>query len=167
MKSIDTMLDPQERLHLFLTHLKAGRKQEANRILADTLAADPSKAAAYALLVGGLLAQNGQYEDAVPLYQEAKRLNLSDPTAYFYLGVAFHALKKERESHQVWDELAQRFPNHAFDHYQRGLRLMTRDQLAEAKMAFAQALACFDPQNPAREDVHNALRAIDQKLTTK
>jgi tetratricopeptide (TPR) repeat protein len=119
-------LDPQELLHIFLAHLKAGRKQEANRLLAQALLEDPSKASAYSLLIGGLLAQNGQYEEAVPLYQEAMRLKPEEPAAYFYLGVAYHALKREPESEQIWDELATRFPGSALDHYQKALRLLKR-----------------------------------------
>ena len=157
----------QALLQLFLGHLKAGRKHQANQVLAQVLKADPAQAASYALLIGSLLAQKGQYEEAVPLYQEAKRLNPSEPAAYFYLGVALHALKKEMESHQVWDELAKRFPGHAFDHYQCGLRLTTSNQLAEARKTFEQALELLEPHDPVREDLRSTIRAIEQKLNTK
>lgn len=157
-------LDPQELLHVFLAHLKAGRKQEANRVLAQALRQDPSKAAAYSLLIGGLLAQNGQYEEAVPLYQEAMRLKPNEPASYFYLGAAYHALKRERESEQVWDELAKRFPSHALDHYQKALRLLKQNALANAKRELEFALPLIEPDNPIRSDIQKTLLVIDKQV---
>lgn len=78
-------MDNKLQLQSFLALLKAGRKQEANEVLKQILTSDPSKAGPYALLVGGMLAQSGQYREAVPLYLEAIRVNPDDPAAYFYL----------------------------------------------------------------------------------
>ena len=72
-------LDGKVELQAFLAHLKAGRKQEANEVLKQVLTSNPSKAGPYALLVGGMLAQNGQFREAVPIYQEAIRVNPTDP----------------------------------------------------------------------------------------
>lgn len=44
-------------LELFLAHLQAGRKQQANAVMQEMLAASPGKAGAFALLIGGMLAQ--------------------------------------------------------------------------------------------------------------
>lgn len=104
--------DPRGELQLFLDHLKAGRKQEANALLARILASDPNQLAPYALLVGGLLAKNSQFQEAVPLYQEAIRVSPGDPAAYFYLGVTHHALKDYESCDRTWDHLAARFPQH-------------------------------------------------------
>lgn len=101
--------DPRGDLQLFLDHLKAGRKQEANALLARLVASDASQLAPYALLIGGLLAQNPQFREAVPLYQQAIRINPGDPAAYFYLGVTYHALKDYELCDRTWDYLAARF----------------------------------------------------------
>lgn len=157
-------LDSQEHLHLFLAHLKAGRKAQANQVLKRVLQADPSKAAPYALLIGGLLAQNSQYREAIPLYQEAIRLNPADPTAYFYLGVAHHALKEDEQCEQVWNELATRFPEHPTAYYQKALRALKQNHFNEAKDALEKAIERVEPDNPMRADATKTLAVIDQEL---
>lgn len=147
----------------FLGYLKAGRSEQANAVLAQAVKSEPSKAADYALLIGGLLSQNGQFTDAIPLYQEAIRLRPNQPTGYFYLGVAYHALGKNAESNAIWDELARRFPGHALDHYQKGLRYLKNNQFADAKAALQQALALLEPTNPVSEDVRKAIAAIERQ----
>lgn len=147
----------------FLAHLKAGKSAQANAVLAQAIKREPSKAADYALLIGGLLSQNGQYSDAIPLYQEAIRLRPHQPIGYFYLGVVYHALGKDAESSTVWDQLTRRFPGHALDHYQKGLRHLKSNQSAEAKAALQQALALLEPTNPVSEDVRKAIAAIERQ----
>lgn len=149
---------------MFLSHLKAGRKQQANEVLKRILQADPSKAAPYALLIGGMLAQNNQYREAIPLYQEAITLNPANPVAYFYLGVAYHALKDEKQCEQIWDQLAARFPNHATDYYQKGLRLLKTNQFGEAKERLAQAVKLLEQDNPLRQDASKTIEVIDRHL---
>lgn len=68
-------MNDEQQLLAFMQHLKAGRNAEASRMLGEIIAAAPSRAAPYALLIGGALAQSGQFADAVPVYQEAIRLN--------------------------------------------------------------------------------------------
>jgi hypothetical protein len=51
-----SLLYSQEQLHPFLTHLKAGHKQQANEALKRIVEADLLKAAPYALLIGGTIA---------------------------------------------------------------------------------------------------------------
>jgi tetratricopeptide (TPR) repeat protein len=157
-------IDDQEQLHLFLSLMKAGRKQQANDVLKRVLEADFSKAGPYALLVGGMLAQNGQYREAVPLYQEAIQLTPADPTAYFFLGVAYHALKEESECERIWDELATRFPEHATAYYQRALRSLKRNRHAEAKADLERAVELIERDNPLRADALKTLAAIEREM---
>ena len=152
-------------LQLFLAHLKAGRKQQANEVLKQILISSPEKAAPYALLIGGMLAQNGQYREAVPIYQESIRLNPDDPAAYFYLGVAFHALKEDGECEQIWDQLAERFPDHATAHYQHALRTLKFDRYEEAKTSLQKAIERIESDNPLRSDALKTLALIEDKLT--
>jgi tetratricopeptide (TPR) repeat protein len=153
------------RLFLFLRHLSAGRKNEANKLLAEMLKSDPAQAAGYALLIGALLAQNGQFREALPLYKEAIRLNPDEPRAYLYLGVAHHALNDEAASNAVWDELSAKFAGHAADHYQRGLRLLRRNDFSKAKEELLKAAALLSPADPMHEDVTKTVRALDKQLS--
>jgi tetratricopeptide (TPR) repeat protein len=152
-------------LHAFLSHLTAGRKLEANAVLREALRVAPFTGAPYALLLGDLLARNDQYGEAVPLYQQAICLNPADPTAYFYLGVALHALREEDESDRVWDELAARFPGHAMSHYQRALRALRTNDFAEAKTELQSAVVLFGDDNPLREGGIKTLSAIELELS--
>lgn len=133
-------MDDEQRLLTFMEHLRAGRSADASRVLDEIIAASPSKTGPYALLIGGMLAQSGQFAEAVPLYQEAIRLKPNDPAAYFYLGVAHHALNQTAECDQVWDELAERFPGHALAHYQAALRALRVDKYDEAKVGLEAAI---------------------------
>src|SRR5262245_59490739 len=95
----DRGVNQEEQLLTFMAHLEAGRKADASRVLNEIIAATPEKAGPYALLIGGMLAQNGQFAEAVPLYQEALRLNQDDPAAYFYLAKSVtHTLLAPQES---------------------------------------------------------------------
>ena len=156
--------DSKWQLRTFLAHLKAGRKQEANEVLKQVLISSPSKAGPYALLIGGMLAQNGQYREAVPIYQEAIRVNPDDPAAYFYLGVAYHALKEDGECERIWDQLAERFQDHATTYYQQALRSLKLDHYAEAKTSLQKAIEGIEPDNPLRDDALKTLALIEQKL---
>jgi tetratricopeptide (TPR) repeat protein len=150
----------EEQLLTFMALLKAGRKADASRMLNDIIAATPEKAGPYALLIGGMLVQSGQFAEAVPLYEEAIRLNPDDPAAYFYLGVAFHALKQEAECDRVWSDLAQRFPDHALAHYQGALRALKLDRYDEAKVGLQEAIARLPNDHPLREDAHKTLALV-------
>jgi tetratricopeptide (TPR) repeat protein len=156
-------LKSDPRLLLFLRHLKAGRKNDANKLLVEILRSDPAQAAGYAMLIGALLAQNGQFQEALPLYKEAIRLNPNEPRTYLYLGVAHHALNDEAASNAVWDELAARFAGHAADHYQRGLRLLRRNDLATAKEELLKASALLSATDPMHEDLMKTLKAIEKQ----
>jgi tetratricopeptide (TPR) repeat protein len=157
-------LDSKQQLKRFLAHLKAGRKDQANEILRQVLADSPSKAGPYALLIGGMLAQNGQFREAVPLYEEAIRVNPEDPAAYFYLGVAYHALKEDGECDRIWDQLAERFPGRSYTHYQNALRSLKADRFEEAKVSLQKAIELIESDNPLRDDAMKTLALIDQKL---
>ena len=157
-------MDSKLQLQQFLWHLKAGRKDQANEVLRQVLASSPSKAGPYALLIGGMLAQNGQYLEAVPLYEEAIRVNPNDPAAYFYLGVAYHALKKDGECDRIWNELAERFPDHANTHYQQALRSLKSDHYTEAKVSLQKAIERIEPDSPLRNDALKTLALVEQKL---
>src|SRR5258708_32768606 len=157
-------MDQQMALQAFLAHLKAGRKQEANDVLKEILASNPSKAGPYALLVGGMLAQNGQFREAVPIYQEAIRVNPTDPNAYYYLGVAYHALKEDGDCERIWDELEVRFPEHATTYCQRALRALKLNQFAEAKAHLQRAIELIEPDNPMRDDALKTLAAVERAL---
>jgi len=157
-------LDDKVELQAFLAHLKAGRKQEANEVLKQVLTSNPSKSGPYALLVGGMLAQNGQFREAVPIYQEAIRVNPGDPNAYYYLGVAYHALKEEGECERIWDELEVRFPEHATTYCQRALRALKLNQFAEAKAYLNRAIELIEPDNPMRDDALKTLAVVEREL---
>jgi len=159
-----SVLDHKVQLQTFLAHLKAGRKQEANDVLREVLTSNPSKAGPYALLVGGMLVQNGQFREAVPIYQEAIRVNPGDPNAYYYLGVAYHALKEEGECERIWDELEVRFPEHATTYCQRALRALKLNQFAEAKAYLNRAIELIEPDNPMRDDALKTLAVVEREL---
>lgn len=130
--------------------------------VAQILKSDPGQAAAYVLLVGAMLAQNGQYDEAIPLYQEAIRLNPAEPRAYFYLGVSHHARGDQAACDRAWDELASRFPGDATDHYQRGLRLLRENKLQQGRAALESALALTAEGDPMQKDLRRSLEAIDK-----
>lgn len=153
-------MDQQEQLLTFVECLKAGRRDDASRVLAEILAAAPANAGPYALLIGGMLAQNGQFAEAVPLYQEAIRLNPDDPAAYFYLGVAFHALKQDAECDRIWGDLAGRFPDHALAHYQAALQALKFERYEEAQAGLQAAIDRLPSDHPLREDARKTLALI-------
>lgn len=156
--------DRRQQLRTFLNHLKAGRKQEANALLAEIIAADPNQAAPYALLIGGMLAQNSQFRDALPLYQEAIRVNPGDPVAYFYLGVAYHALADYDTCERTWDRLAAEFPHHYLNHLQQALRALKQNAYGEATLALERAIEIAEPQNPMRDNAAQLLALVQQEL---
>jgi tetratricopeptide (TPR) repeat protein len=163
---MDDLADADRRqLQTFLAHLQAGRKRQANEVLRQVLSSTtPAKAGAYALLIGGMLAQNSQFREAVPLYREAIRLNPAEPAAYFYLGVAHHALHEAQECDRIWDELAARFPENALCYYQRGLRALRSDDYVTAQLQLQTAIERTEWDNPMRADALKTLSLIEQAL---
>ena len=150
-------------LQLFLDHPKAGRNQEANALLARILASDPGQLAPYALLLGGLLAQNSQFQEAVPLYQEAIRVNPGDPAAYFYLAVTYHALKDYESCDRTWDYLAATFPQHYLNHLQQALRALKQNDHQAAMGFLEKAIAVPHPRNPMRNNALQLLALVRQE----
>ncbi len=157
-------MDSKIEFRIFLEFLRNGHKEEASEALRKILTLAPEKAEPYALLIGGMLAQNGQYREAVSLYEEAIRLNADDPPAYFYLGATYHALHEDGECNRIWDQLADRFPNHGLNYYQAALRALKLDQYADAKANLQKAIERIEPDNPLRNDALKTLALIEHKF---
>lgn len=157
-------LDREKTVKAFLAHLDAGHKDEANRLLERTIRSAPQEAGIYSLLIGGVLAQNGQYADAIPLYKMAIQLETNEPLGYFYLGTVYHALDMTTECNEIWDELAKRFPDSPADYYQQGLRCLRENKFVDAKERVEKAIACIDEGNALIKDILKTLDVINQHL---
>src|SRR5690349_3062472 len=89
--------------------LQTGDKTTLATLLEGHVRDNPASAPSALLFVAAHLSQNGQHAEAIPLYEEALRLKPTEPVTYFYLGLAYHGLKKKSDRQRIWGELQKRF----------------------------------------------------------
>ena len=120
-----------------------GRIDEAERVLADALAAEPDSLAL--LKLSGLLAYRAQrFETARQRYGHAREVAPGDPAIANNLGLALKALGQAPEAVAAFEQAIAIKPDHAKAHQNMALALIDMGQNDRAETALHKAIA-IDP----------------------
>ncbi len=148
-----------EAIQTALSHHRAGRLAEAERIYRQVLAADPRHAGALHLL--GLVAfQSGNFDAAVKAISQAIRLDGGQPTFHANLGETYRGLGRLDEARACYVQALRLRPDLAEAHNNLGTILQVQGQTAEAIACYEKAIAL----KPAYADAHNNLGNTHQDL---
>lgn len=140
-----------------ITHLQAGRHNEAAQICQQIVAIQPDFADAWHLL-GVIALQTGQLEGAIHSLERAVRANPADAEAFSNLGIA-------RKSVGQWDDAIECFrsavalrPDFAEAHYNLAHALHERGRIDEAINGYRRALGLKPADAVIHNNLANALR---------
>jgi predicted O-linked N-acetylglucosamine transferase (SPINDLY family) len=118
---------------------RAGRLDQAEKLYRQVLRADGASFPALHML-GFLKAQQGRYEDAIPLLSKAVRKNPADPAALAHYARALMAGQRPIEALAAYDRLIELQPANFEAHYNRGVILSQQRKNEEALASLDQAL---------------------------
>jgi tetratricopeptide (TPR) repeat protein len=141
-----------ETLQVALAHHQAGRRQLAEQLYRQVLAADPGHAGALHLL-GLLVLQSGRPALAVDYISAAIRLSGNQAVFHANLGEALRALGRWDDARRSYEQAIAIEPNLAAAHNNLGTILQVQGQLAASIGSYRRALAI----QPAYADAHNNL----------
>ena len=141
---------------------QAGALPAAESAYRAVLAASPRHAPTMTLLAT-IIAQNGQPEEAVRLFDASLKLDRNQELALFNRGNALFALKRHAEALASYNRAVALWPGHAPLLNNRGNALFSLGRKLEALAAFDRAIAA----DPTYVDAHfnraNALLGLDRK----
>jgi len=138
-KMVDELLGRASALH------RAGRLQDAERVYAEVLAAQPNHLGALNLR-GALLAQTGKYEEAAYYLDRALTINPSSEATLYNYGTVLQKLDKPAEALRCFDQALARNSADPDLWNSRGSVLNNLRRFDEALKAFGKAIAlrpCF------------------------
>jgi len=147
---------------LALAHYRAGRLDEAERIVAQVVTARPNHAVAHNLH-GAVLLGRGNGAGAARSFQKAVRLDEGNPQYHANLGEAERQRGKLREAGIALSRAVELNPRSAQAHNNLGILHYDRKAFEEAEKSYARALA-IDPGYPeAHNNRGNALRMLGRR----
>ena len=152
----------EKALDLALSHYRAGRLDEADRIVSQIVAARPNIALAHNLH-GAVQLGKGNGPGAVKSFQRALRLDADNPQFHANLGEAERQRGKLREAGIALARAVELNPRSAQAHNNLGIVHYDRKAFAEAEQCYRKALA-IDPAYPeAHNNLGNALRMLGRR----
>jgi predicted O-linked N-acetylglucosamine transferase (SPINDLY family) len=151
----------QEQLESGLSHHRAGRLPEAERIYRQVLAQHPNHAEALHLL-GVLKGQAGRLDMAVESIQRAIAICSTNAFYYSDLGKALEDIGRLDEAIAACRQAIRLKPELANAHYNMGVALQGNGQLDEAIVAYRQAIRLKPDYPGAHCNLGNALKDIGQ-----
>ncbi len=152
-------MTPQQQFEAGMTHHRAGRLAEAEKIYRHVLAAQP-KNADVLFLLGSLAHQSGKFDAAFDLLNQAIVINPNAPDYHLNLGVVLMAQGRLPDAIAEFRKTVTLQPQHAAGYYNLGLALAQTGQLEVAANALRQAATL----NPNSTDVHNNLGSVLGRL---
>lgn len=151
LSQAQTVAIPQA-MQIGLTHHRAGRLPEAERIYRQVLEIDPDNP--YALQMLGLIAhKTRKYNVAVELIEKAIGVLPSNPSFINDLGEAYRGMGSFAKAESCYRRALSLKPGYAEAHNNLGLALKEQGMLDEAVASFVQALSF----RPDLAEVHNNL----------
>jgi len=144
-----------------MTLHQAGALPAAESAYRAVLAASPRHAPTMTLLAT-VIAQNGQPEEAVRLFDASLKLDRNQELALFNRGNALFALKRHAEALASYNRAVALWPGHAPLLNNRGNALFALGRKLEALAAFDRAIAVAPDYVDAHFNRGNVLRALDR-----
>jgi tetratricopeptide (TPR) repeat protein len=142
---------------------QAGALPAAEAAYRTVLAASPRHAATMTLLAT-VMAQRGQTEEAVRLFDTSLKLDRNQETALFNRGNALFALQRHAEALASYNRAVALWPSHTPLLNNRGNALFALGRKLEALAAFDRAIAAAPDYVEAHFNRANVLRALDRKV---
>ena len=129
---------------------QAGRLDQAEKLYRQILGADAASFPALHML-GFLKAQQGRFDEAIPLLNKAVKQNPADADSPGPLwSCALMAAQRSGEALEAYERLLEMQPGHFEAHYNRGVILSQMLKHGEALAALDQALAVRRPMRSER-----------------
>jgi len=155
-------MSADQAVELALSHYRAGRLDEAERIVGQVVAARPNLAVAHNLQ-GAILLARGNGAGAAKSFQKAVRLDEANPQFHANLGEAERQRGKLREAGIALAHAVELDPRSAQAHNNLGILHYDRRDFAAAETCYRKALA-IDPVYPeAHNNLGNALRMLGRR----
>lgn len=146
----------QEQVEAGLSHHRAGRLADAERIYRQILAQDPNNVDALHLL-GALAGQVGQRQAAVDLMRRAIQLKPDLAAAHSNLGNILREMDRLDEAIESFRHAIRLQPGFADAHNNLGLALKSADRLDEAIAAYQEAIRLQPDLAPPHSNLGGAL----------
>jgi tetratricopeptide (TPR) repeat protein len=118
---------------------------------------DPERREAHRQLARCLL-ELGEYQEALPLLEEACRRQPDDPHVRVFLARCHAELGHKDQAQQILDEVLSEHPNHGLALRQRGQLALQAGQLAEAERWLQQAVQILPSDYEANSSLLECLR---------
>jgi predicted O-linked N-acetylglucosamine transferase (SPINDLY family) len=158
----------QQQLESGMSHHRAGRLAEAERIYCEILTRQPDHPEALHLL-GVLTAQFGKSDAGMELIRRAIRLKPDDAEAHNNLGVVLRNRGQFADAIAAYRQAIRLKPDFAEAHNNLGIALVDVGQLDEAMAAARQAIGLKPDYAKAYNNLGNALRdagQLDEAMTS-
>ncbi len=123
----------------------------------------PASAAAIPLARGNAALERKEQARALPLFEEAIRVNPNLLEAYLQRGICLEQLSRLRDAEQSFGEAIQHFPHEPTFPYFRGLLRVARRADEGAAQDLQKALELSSPSAPYRRDILRKLRILKER----
>jgi len=151
----------QQQLESALSHHRAGRLAEAERLYRQILAQQPNHADALHLL-GALAAQAGRLDEATDLIRQAIAICSTNPFYHSNLGKTLRDIGRLDEAVTSYRQAIRLNPDLAEVHYNLGNALKDKKQLDEAVASYRQAIRLKPDYAEAHSNLADALKDNEQ-----
>ncbi|MFN4176974.1 tetratricopeptide repeat protein [Phenylobacterium sp.] len=141
--------------------LRAGRHEEAVRLLRELVALDPGDWAGHTNL-GVALRAVGRIAEAVAAHEAARRLKPDAPAVLNNLGNALLALDRMAEALEVFERVVALTPDSPLGHRHRGLTLIRLERFADALESLRTAVSLAPQDAQAHLLLGQALVALNR-----
>ena len=152
------MATTAESLTVAMTHHRAGRFDEADRVYREVLQTDPRQPDALHLL-GVLAHQTGRHDDAVDLIQRAILAAPTEAAFHCDLGLVHRARRELERAASAYRQALQIDPDYADAHYNLGNLLLGQGRADDAAACYRRAIRA----NPAHPQANNNLGDLLQR----
>jgi predicted O-linked N-acetylglucosamine transferase (SPINDLY family) len=149
----------EQQLESGMSHHRAGRLAEAERIYRQVLAHQPDNAEALHLL-GVLSAQVGKSEAAVELIRRAISLNPDLADAHYNLGKALTGIGQLDQAIASYQQAIRLKPDNAVAYNNLGIALKDTGQFEKAVASYREAIRLKPDYPEARSNLGNALEGM-------
>jgi len=136
-----------------------GNKDKAIEYLRAAAAADPANVEVH-MLLGNLLMEAGQADEARTIMASVDESKVTDPVVYLNIGIALINEGKQQEAITWFDKAITRFPDQADAYYYRGLSYLGLDKTAEAKADLEKYVAMASADAPEVATAKKILESI-------
>jgi tetratricopeptide (TPR) repeat protein len=151
----------QTKMKLAAQYFQQGKDQDAEKLLLEIVAQDPTQEPAYNFL-GILYSRNGRHQESISAFEKLLVLNPKYAGAYFGLGVAYRSLRDPQRALENFRQAVALFPAYPLAWINIALITDSLGDMEEAVQAYRRVLETADQASAEYKQARERLNDIGE-----